>query len=103
MMRLWREEYTRPIRRGPSTAMSIAVHGTLIMLAVIATNPPAGLVSLWDLANRLYYVAPPPRTQAADASVGQLKYAEFAPVGSGSGFARFQGPAADPAKRDIVF
>ena len=103
MMRLWREEYTRPVRRGPSTAMSVVVHGTLIVLAVIATNPPPSLMSLWELANRIYYIAPPSRIAASDAGIAQLKYAEFAPIGPGSGFARSPVPTGEPNRRELVF
>lgn len=88
MMRLWREEYSRPIRRGPSTAMSVVVHGALIFLAVLATNPPPGLVSLWELANRVYYLVPPTRTATAEESKERLQYVDAGPVGSGSGFER---------------
>jgi hypothetical protein len=88
MMRLWREEYSRPIHRGPSTAMSVVVHCGLIFLAVLATNPPPGLVSLWELANRVYYLAPTPRAVTAEESKERLQYVDGGPVGSGSGFER---------------
>ena len=89
MLKLYREEYTRPDRRAGGTLASVAVHATLITLAVIATNPPEGFVQgLYSLANKVIYVAPPPRVPAADPSVGQLKYVDAAPVGEGSGFAR---------------
>ncbi len=91
MMRLWREEYSRPVRRGPSTATSIVVHGALILFAVVATNPPAELVSLWELANRVYYVAPPPRSATTDESSPRMRYVDEAPVGPGSGFERALG------------
>jgi TonB family protein len=103
MMRLWREEYSRPVRRGPSTVMSVAVHGLLIFLAVIATKAPAGLVSLFELANRVYYVAPPNRSVAAPASTEKLKYEEAAPVGAGSGFARSQVPTDEATNRLVAF
>jgi hypothetical protein len=93
MMRFWREEYGRPERRGPGTAMSVVVHGGLIFLAVLATNPPAGLVSLWDVANRVFYLAPTPRLPPSDGSVGALKYVDDAPTGTGSGFGQSKAPA----------
>ena len=103
MMRLWREEYSRPIRRGPSTAMSVVVHCGLIFLAVLATNPPPGLVSLWELANRVYYLAPPARTAASDESAEHVQYVDSAPVGLGSGFARSLVPTGEPPTRKVVF
>src|SRR3954468_373151 len=92
MMRFWREEYARPERRGFGTATSVVVHGGLILLAVLATNPPPGLVSLWDLANRVYYLAPTPKVTTSDGSAAQMKYVESAPIGSGSGFAKSDAP-----------
>jgi hypothetical protein len=103
MMRLWREEYSRRVHRGPSTAMSIAVHGALIFFAVITTKAPAGLASLWELANRVYYLPPPNRVATADASVGQLKYEDVSPVGIGSGFARSSTPAGESTPRLLAF
>jgi TonB family protein len=103
MMRLWREEYSRPQRRGPSTAMSVVVHVVLITLAVIATKAPEGLVSLFDLVNRVYYVAPPHRTVPTTESVEQLKYEAASPVGDGSGFARSQTPTDVSTPRLISF
>jgi hypothetical protein len=103
MMRLWREEYSRPVRRGPSTAMSVVVHAALIFLAVIATNAPAGLVSLFELANRVYYVAPPHHTVASVASVEKLKYEEAGPIGPGSGLARSLDLSAGSTNRLLAF
>jgi len=102
MMRFLKEEYVRPVRRGPSTAASLLVHCGLIILAVLATNPPPGLVSLWELANRVYYLAPPARAAASDESAGHLQYAVGAPTGPGSGFARSPTPTVEPAARLLV-
>jgi TonB family protein len=89
MMRMWKEEYTRPEKMSGGTAASIAVHAALITLAVIATNPPEGLMhSLYTLANKVVYVAPPPRIPSSEASREQLKYVDGAAVGDGAGFAR---------------
>jgi hypothetical protein len=68
--------------------MSVVVHCGLIFLAVLATNPPPGLVSLWELANRVYYLAPTPRTVTAEESTQGLEYVDGGPVGQGSGFER---------------
>jgi hypothetical protein len=104
MMRLWREDYTRPVSRGPSAAMSIAVHSALIAGAVIATNPPEGLVtSLYELANRVIYVAPPPRSTGAPGSDARLQYTEIAPIGPGSGFARAPVPSGDRKPDQVLF
>lgn len=103
MMRLWREDYSRPVRRGPSTAKSVAVHGGLIFLAVLATNPPPGLVSLWELANRVYYLAPPQRTATSDESAERMKYVEAGPIGLGSGFARSTLPTGEALSHNVTF
>lgn len=104
MMRLWKEEYTRPERHTAGTAMSVAVHVALIALAVIATNPPDGLMnSLYTLANKVVYVAPPPRIPNTEASREQLKYVEAAPIGDGAGFARGSLPDIDPQQKSVVF
>lgn len=68
--------------------MSVVVHCGLIFLAVLATNPPPGLVSLWELANRVYYLAPTPRAVTAEESTQRLQYVDGGPVGLGSGFER---------------
>jgi TonB family protein len=80
--------------------MSVVVHCALIFLAVLATNPPAGLVSLWELANRVYYLAPPPRTTNTEENKQHLQYADAAPVGSGSGFERAL--AGEPTRKLTV-
>src|SRR4051812_14580435 len=103
MMRFWRDEYARPERRGPSTMMSIAVHGILILLAVLATNPPPGLESLWQLANRIYYMPPPVRITASDDQVAKLQYSDIAPTGLGAGFARSPLPTGEPGKHQLTF
>ena len=104
LMRYWKEEYARPIHRGPSTAMSVVVHGGLIVLAVIATNPPDGLVqSLYELANRVVYVAPPPRMASTEGSIKRLQFVDAGPIGLGSGFARAPLPGPEPKKEQVVF
>jgi TonB family protein len=103
MMRLWREEYSRPVHRGPSTAMSVVVHAALIFLAVIATQAPAGLASLWELANKVYYIAPPNRTPTSEASVEHLRYEEVSPIGPGSGYARSELPSGESTRRLLAF
>lgn len=100
MMKLWREDYTRPERKAAGTAMSIAVHAALITLAVIATNPPEGFVSgLYQLANKVIYIAPPPKVPSSDASTAQLKYVDASPEGEGSGFAIGSRLGLDPSKQ----
>jgi hypothetical protein len=89
MMRLWREEHARPDERAAGTLTSIAVHAALITLAVVATNPPDGFVqSLYSLANKVVYIAPPSQTPGSEGSKAQFKFVDAAPVGEGSGFAR---------------
>jgi outer membrane biosynthesis protein TonB len=100
MMRLYKEVYAQPDRRAGGTAASVAVHVALITLAVLATNPPEGFVaSMYSLANRVIYVAPPPRVPAAEGSREQLKYVGDAPVGEGSGFARGSQLNVEPEKQ----
>lgn len=101
MLKLYREEYTRPDRKAGGTLASVAVHVALITLAVIATNPPEGFVQgLYSLANKVIYVAPPPRVPNTEESVGQLKFVDAAPVGEGSGFA--QGPISAEVEKQPV-
>lgn len=83
--------------------MSIAVHGVLILLAVLATNPPPGLESLWQLANRIYYMPPPVRITSSDDQVAKLQYSEVAPVGLGAGFERSKLPTGEPGKHQLTF
>src|SRR4051812_6551440 len=100
MMRIWREEYTRPDQRAAGTVTSVAVHAALIALAVIATNPPPGFVQgLYTLANKVVYVAPPPRLPATAGSQAALKFVDAAPVGDGSGFAR--GPIGAELEKQV--
>src|SRR4051812_40242139 len=104
MMRLWKEEYTRPTKRGGSVAMSVVVHSALIVVAVIATNPPQGMVSsLYELANRVIYVAPPVREPPRPGTEERLKYTEGSPIGSGAGFARSAMPSTERPSDQIAF
>jgi TonB family protein len=102
MLKLYREEYTRPDRRAGGTLTSVAVHAALITLAVLATNPPEGFVQgLYSLANKVVYIAPPARLPSTEGSTAQLKFVDAAPVGDGSGFAR--GPVgAEIAKQPAL-
>jgi TonB family protein len=89
MMKFWREEYVRPPQRAGGTVTSVLVHAGLITLAVVSTNPPENFVEgLHSLANKVIYVAPPPRVPPSEASQQHLKYVDAAPEGDGSGFAR---------------
>src|ERR1051326_5347123 len=101
MMRFWRDEYSRTERRAPGTITSIGVHCVLILLAVLATNPPPGLESLWNLANRVYYLPPPSQVSPSPEQTAQLKYAEIAPTGLGAGFARSPVPMAEASKHHL--
>lgn len=89
MLKLWREEYTRPDRRAAGTLTSVVVHAAIITLAVVATNPPEGFVrGLYSLANKVVYVAPPARAPNTEGSKEQLKFVEAAPEAEGAGLAR---------------
>ena len=100
MMKVWREEYTRPDQRAAGTVTSVVVHAALITLAVIATNPPPGFVQgLFTLANKVIYVAPPARLPATAGSQAAVKYVDAAPVGEGSGFAR--GPVGAELEKQV--
>jgi len=104
MMRLWKEEYTRPDRRALGTVTSVAVHAVLITLAVLATNPPEGFVSaLNSLANRVIYVAPPPRMPSTEASQEQIKYVAAAPIAEGAGLERASPTGPEPGKPGLAF
>jgi hypothetical protein len=102
MMRLWREEYTRPDQRAVGTLTSVAVHAVLITIAVVATNPPEGFVQgMYTLANKVIYVAPPPKVPNTEGSKQQLKYEDAAPVGEGAGFPK--GPVgAEVEKKPVL-
>src|ERR1043165_9219031 len=89
MMKLWRDEYTRPEQRAAGSVTSIVVHAALIAPALMSTNPPEGFVQgLYTLANKVIYIAPPARTPPSEGSKAQVKYVEAAPPGEGSGFAK---------------
>lgn len=103
MMRFWRDEYSRTERRAPGTITSIGVHCVLILLAVLATNPPPGLESLWQLANRVYYMPPPVRVAGSVDQTGHLQYLEVAPVGIGAGFAHSPLPGGEPSRSQLTF
>jgi hypothetical protein len=86
-MRHWHQSHSPSTQRAAGTLTSVAVHAALITLAVVATNPPEGFVQgLHQLANKVIYVAPPPKAPATEGSKQQLKYEEEAPVGEGTGF-----------------
>ena len=89
MLRHWHQDRPQPGQRAAGTLTSVAVHAALITLAVVMTNPPDGFVQgLYQLANKVVYVAPPPKVPNTEGSKQQLKYEDAAPVGEGTGFPR---------------
>src|SRR6476619_2075304 len=102
MMRHWHEEHPQPVQRAAGTLTSVAVHAAIITVAVMATNPPEGFVQgLYQLANKVVYVAPPPKVPSTEGSKQQLKYEDAAPVGEGAGFPR--GPVgAEIEKKPVL-
>lgn len=98
-IRLLQEDLSESGRResGMGVGMSVVVHAVLITMAVIATNPPDGLVTgLYSLANKVIYLAPPVRIPHAEGRVQKLKYVDAAPAADGAGFAHATLPVAEP-------
>lgn len=98
MMRLWREEYHKPVNTGPGTAASVVVHVGIIAIVALLATPPSGLIALYELATRVIYLAPPDPA-AHDGSMERVKFIPAAPVGPGAGFLRSPVPSTEPPRR----
>lgn len=70
---------------GTSAGVSVVLHAAVIAAAVVATLP-APDVPEGSLANRVYYIPPPNRAPAQQATRETIRYVEVAPPGEGSGF-----------------
>lgn len=95
MMRLWMLSYVRRPPIVSASALSIAVHGALIVAAVVGTRPPASMATN-SLANRIFYIPPPNRPLTAIGGHASVHYITLA-EGLGAG----PGPAAMDARRPI--
>ena len=85
MMRLWVESYSRATPVSSSAVVSVVTHALLIAAAVASTSRPANMEADW-IENRAYYLPPPNRMPAQQASGETIKYVELSPEGVGAGF-----------------
>jgi hypothetical protein len=66
-------------------ALSVVVHGALILSAVIGTRPPASMATN-GLANRIFYIPPPNRPPTASGGHATVHYITLAQgLGAGPG------------------
>lgn len=94
-MRLWMLSYARRSPVAGAGALSVAVHGAVILAAIVATRPPESMASD-GLANRIFYIPPPDRPPAAPGGHAAVHYITLA-QGPGAG----PGPATMDARRPI--
>ena len=84
-MRLWLHTYAPTTAVTPSAMLSVAAHAMLIGAAVYGTGQQAQELAE-EISQRVYYLPPPDRTRASDATVERIQYVD---VGNG---ARIKGP-----------
>jgi TonB family protein len=95
MMRLWMLSYARRPSIASAGAFSAGVHGVVILLAIIATRPPASMAND-GLANRIFYIPPPDRPATPPGGRETVHYVTLA-QGLGAG----PGPSTLDARRPI--
>jgi TonB family protein len=99
-MRFWLHTYAPTTTVTPSAMLSVAAHAMLIGAAVYGTGKEASELAE-EISQRVYYLPPPDRRPANDATVERIQYVD---VGNG---ARIEGPesptgtkAGQPAPTD---
>jgi len=95
MMRLWKLSYSRPSPVASAGAFSVAAHGLMIVVAIVATRPPASM-AIDGLANRIFYIPPPDRPPTPPGGHAAVHYITLA-QGPGAG----PGPSTMDARRAI--
>jgi TonB family protein len=95
MMRLWMLSYMRQPPVASAGALSVAVHGALILSAVVGTRPPTSMAEN-SLANRIFYIPPPNRPPTPPGGHATVHYITLA-QGLGAG----PGPSTMDARRPI--
>jgi len=96
MMRLWMVSYTRRPPVASAGALSVVVHGAMIVAAVVATRPPSSMLES-GLANRIFYIPPPDRPRSPAGGASTVHYITLA-KGLGAG----PGPSTTDARRPIT-
>ncbi|MEO7084337.1 MAG: hypothetical protein ABI442_17220 [Gemmatimonadaceae bacterium] len=84
MLRLWKESYTKETALLTAAALSIVAHTLLIGGSVIATLPTADVPSE-SIANRVYYIPPPDRTNGQSGQRETVHYIDLFKPGTGTG------------------
>jgi TonB family protein len=87
--------YARRSSVASAGAFSGAVHGVVILLAIVATRPPASMATD-GLANRIFYIPPPDRPATPPGGHAAVHYITLA-QGLGAG----PGPSTIDARRPI--
>jgi TonB family protein len=95
MMRLWMLSYARRPSVASAGAFSAGVHGVVMLLAIVATRPPASMPND-GLANRIFYIPPPDRPAIPPGGSAAVHYITLA-----QGFGAGPGPSTLDARRPI--
>jgi hypothetical protein len=88
--------YTRRPPVAGAGALSVVVHGAMIVAAVVATLPPSSMLE-GGLANRIFYIPPPDRPRSPAGGASTVQYITLA-KGLGAG----PGPSTTDARRPIT-
>ena len=92
-MRLWLQSYAPASTATPSVFVSVAAHAVLIGAAVYGTGVQARALAD-EITQRVYYLPPPDRTPASEATVERIQYVD---VGSGAQVTGLESPTGTPA------
>lgn len=87
-MRLWLQSYAPATTATPSVFVSVAAHAVLIGAAVYGTGVRSRELAE-DITQRVYYLPPPDRVPASEATVERVQYVD---VGDGARVAGLENP-----------
>jgi TonB family C-terminal domain len=91
-MRLWLQSYAPATTATPSVFVSVAAHAVLIGAAVYGTGVRSRELAE-DITQRVYYLPPPDRVPASEATVERVQYVD---VGNGARVAGLENPTGAP-------
>lgn len=91
-MRLWLQSYAPATTATPSVFVSVAAHAVLIGAAVYGTGVRSRELAE-DITQRVYYLPPPDRVPASEATVERVQYVD---VGNGARVTGLENPTGAP-------
>jgi TonB family protein len=97
-MRFWLHTYAPTTAVTPSAVLSVAAHAMLIGAAVYGTGKQASELAE-EISQRVYYLPPPDRTRASEATVERIQYVD---VGNGARVKGVESPIGTSAGQPVA-